>query len=144
MLQQIANSQGDTVTLKEIIDITGTRHDNAKVTVQRMATDPNFGPFTVTQVMVNIGSNAQRQIETYVLTKRQSLMVVAYLKVGAVGFLVDYWTAREAQHLSAGGATNELLRKVAELEGKLNYSEMSRRLVQEQLTKYQHYDDSAL
>ena len=98
----------------------------------------------MTHVSVTLNNNAQRQIETYVLTKRQSLMVVAYLRVDAVGFLVDYWSSREAQHLSAGEATNELLRKVAELEGKLNYSEMSRRLVQEQLTKYQHYDDSAL
>jgi len=113
--------------------------------VERLLQNPNFGSATV--VSYHLPASHQKRaetIETYVLTKRQSIAFAARVNDDALLFLVDYWIAREAQHLSAGGATNELLRKVAELEGKLNYSEMSRRLVQEQLTKYQHYDDSAL
>jgi hypothetical protein len=107
MFKQIANTLNETITLKEITDMIDTRHNDAKLTVQRMAVDPDFGPFTVSQVMVNIGSGAQRQIETYLLTKDQSIAVTAKLNTAMIPILHAYWATKpQGQTLTGFCAVN--------------------------------------
>lgn len=70
-----------TMTLKEITDILGVRHDNAMRTITEMTKDVDFGPCAQIEHMVDIGSGAQRSIQTYSLNKRQSIAVAAKRRV---------------------------------------------------------------
>ena len=67
-----------TMTLKEITDILGVRHDNAMRTVAAMMVDEAFGYAPQIEERYNSGKNT---LITYRLNKRQSIAVAAKLNV---------------------------------------------------------------
>jgi hypothetical protein len=103
MLEQNANTLNETITLKEITDMIGTRHTDAKLTVQRMSKDPEFGPFRVTPYYLPVSHQKRAEtIETYVLTKGQSIAVASKLNILLVPILLAYWTTdHQGQSLAA-------------------------------------------
>lgn len=67
------------MTLKEITDLLGVRHNNAMITVAKMATDPGFGSLLKFSSQYTSGKNTVKAIQTYQLDKRQSIAVAARL-----------------------------------------------------------------
>ena len=123
MFDKLVNPQSSTITLKEVCDMIKARHDNAMRAVERLTTDPDFGPSPQIEYMVNIGSGAQRQIQTYQLNKRQSIAVAARLNVGMLMVLVDYWIAREANESSPVEAIALLQQELEKSNKRANYWE---------------------
>ena len=85
-----------TMTLKEITDILGVRHDKAMAKVTEMAKEAEFGACVQIGHMVDIGSGAQSCIQTYALDKRQSIAVAAKLNTTLLMNIIDRWTELEA------------------------------------------------
>jgi DNA polymerase III gamma/tau subunit len=144
MLDQIVNTPNDTITLKEITDMLDTRHNNAMRLLPQMMADPMFGLCTQVEYTVDQGTLAQRQIQTYLLTKRQSIAVAARLNVGLLMVIVDYWIAREASQLNANQAVQTLMQQVAQLQNALAIETAKHKSTREALVNMQHFDDSAL
>ena len=84
-----------TMTLKEITDMLGVRHDKSMRTVAEMVQNPDFG------MIVQIGQSSPmphggfRVIQTYLLNKRQSIAVAAKLNVSLLMNIIDRWQELE-------------------------------------------------
>ena len=123
MFDKLVNPNTSTITLKEVCDMIKARHDNAMRAVERLQQDPEFGLTPQIEDTVDQGTLAERQIQTYLLTKRQSIAVAARLNVGMLMVLVDYWIAREANELAPLAALNKLQTEYAVLKKQANYWE---------------------
>lgn len=93
-----------TMTLKEITDILGVRHNDAMKTVENMSQDPSFGTITKISYMFQIGQGGQRTAVTYALNKRQSIAVAAKLNVSLLMQIIDRWQQLEDAAASAAAA----------------------------------------
>ena len=65
-----------TMTLKEITDILGVRHDNAMRTVASMMADEAFGTCPQIEEKIETGNGGKRSIITYQLNKPQPMFVL--------------------------------------------------------------------
>lgn len=81
-----------TMTLKEITDILGVRHDKALLTVENMSQNPDFGTMSKMDIVYNV--KGQTTV-TYVLNKRQSIAVAANLNTSLLMHIVDRWQLLE-------------------------------------------------
>ena len=80
------DTQEVSITLKEICDILGVRHDKSMAKVEKLAQEPSFG--TVSKI--DIVYNAQGQkVETYLLNKKQAIAVGAKLNNAMLMALID-------------------------------------------------------
>ena len=84
-----------TMTLKEITDMLGVRHDNAMRVVENMAETPDFGQLLKSRISYSKGNNATGFIDTYALTKRQSIAVAARLNTALLMNIIDRWQELE-------------------------------------------------
>ena len=116
MFDKLVNPNTSTITLKEVCDMIKARHDNAMRAVERLQQDPEFGLTPQIEDTVDQGTLAERQIQTYLLTKRQSIAVAARLNVGMLMVLVDYWIAREAKESSPVEAVALLQQELEKLQ----------------------------
>ena len=80
-----------TMTLKEITDLLGVRHNNAMRTVESMAKDPSFGGVTQIEYRTSEGNT----YPTYLLNKRQSIAVAARLNTALLMRIIDRWQELE-------------------------------------------------
>ena len=113
-----ARSSEVTMTLKEITDILGVRHDNAMRTVSEMAQDMVFGHAPQIEERYNSGKNT---LITYRLNKRQSIAVAAKLNVSLLMQIIDRWQELEdAAAAAAAPSTTIRLQADTKLEFLLN------------------------
>ena len=81
-----------TMSSREIAELLGARHDNVKVTVERLANRGTI-EFPATQEI----PTATKPLRVYLLDKRSSLIVVAQLSPEFTARVVDRWQELEAQ-----------------------------------------------
>lgn len=77
---------------REIAELLGARHDNVKVTVDRLANRGTI-EFPASQEI----PTATKPLRVYLLDKRSSLIVVAHLSPEFTASVVDRWQGLEAQ-----------------------------------------------
>ncbi|MFG1395894.1 Rha family transcriptional regulator [Roseixanthobacter pseudopolyaromaticivorans] len=87
-----AGSEPLTMSSREIAELLGARHDNVKVTVERLA-NRGIIEFPATQEI----PTATKPMRVYLLDKRSSLIVVAQLSPEFTARVVDRWQELEAQ-----------------------------------------------
>ena len=86
-----------TMTLKEITDLLGVRHDKAMLKVAKMAKEPDFGLVSKMDIQYESGKGRIDTIQTYQLDKRQSIAVAARLNTALLMRIVDRWQELEIQ-----------------------------------------------
>ena len=64
------------ITLKEITDLIGARHNDAMKKVEELAQEDGFGTLRKTRIVYN---DKGQEIDTYQLTKKQAIAVAARL-----------------------------------------------------------------
>ena len=82
------------MSLKEITDLIGVRHDKACLKVLSMAEEPEFGTVSITDIVYN---DKGQTIQTYMLDKRQSVAVAARLNTALLMRVIDRWQELEAK-----------------------------------------------
>ena len=80
------------MTLKEITDLLGVRHNNAVPKVIKMSEESSFGPLLKTSIAYN---DSGQTIDTYSFDKRQSLAVAAKLNTALLMRVIDRWQELE-------------------------------------------------
>ena len=90
---KLIQSDIKTMTLKEITDLLGVRHDKAMVKVESLAKEPEFGTMSKMDIVYN---EKGQSIETYVLDKRQSMAVSAALNTALLMRVIDRWQELES------------------------------------------------
>jgi phage regulator Rha-like protein len=93
----ISSTTIKTMTLKEITDLLDVRHNDAMNTVERMAENEEFGLVTKISYPIISGKGREQLIETYQLTKRQSIAIAARLNTALLMRIVDRWQELEEQ-----------------------------------------------
>lgn len=82
------------MSLKEITDLIGVRHDKACLKVLSMAEEPEFGTVSITDIVYN---DKGQTIQTYMLDKRQSVAVAAKLNTALLMRVIDRWQELESK-----------------------------------------------
>lgn len=105
-MQQIAlvNNQQPTMSSREIADLVESRHDSVKRTIDRLSVT-GVVSFTPSVETSHQGSGA-RDVEVYLVNKRDSYVIVAQLCPQFTARLVDRWQELE----SGASAPRELTR----------------------------------
>ena len=97
MGKQLISFDVKTMTLKEITDLLGVRHNNAIRVVEELLKDQEFGLATQIEYPIISGKGREQLINTYELNKRQSLAVASRLSTKFLMRLVDRWQELEDQ-----------------------------------------------
>ena len=124
-LYALANQHsGSTMTLKEITDILGVRHNDAMKTVENMSQNPDFGMITEISYSYKMPMGGDRIMETYNLNKRQSIAVAAKLNTSLLMHIIDRWQLLED---AEAARTAQALEQEREARTKLqrDYSHLS-------------------
>lgn len=80
------------MSLKEITDMLGARHDNAMRMVESvMLRDPTFGLAPQIEEPIITGKGKQELIRTYLFNQPQSIAVASRLNVGLLMLVVNQW-----------------------------------------------------
>ncbi len=88
-------SQPQTMTSKQIAVVVEKRHDNVKRTIENLA---NQGVISFTQIEETSHQGAgARPVAVYVVSERDSYIIVAQLCPEYTAKLVDYWMATKSQ-----------------------------------------------
>jgi len=82
------------MSLKEITDLIGVRHDKACLKVLSMAEEPEFGAVSIIDIVYN---DQGQTIKTYMLDKRQSVAVAAKLNTALLMRVIDRWQELESK-----------------------------------------------
>ena len=90
----ILNNQVLTMSSREIAELTGSRHDNVKISMDRMK---NSGVISFTVMQENPRAQGGRPLTVYNVNKRDSYIVVAQLSPRFTACLVDRWQELESQ-----------------------------------------------
>lgn len=88
----VINNQPLTMSSREISELVESRHDNVKVTIERLAAK---GLISFTALQENPSSKGGRPIKLYHVNKRDSYVVVAQLSPEFTAKLVDRWQELE-------------------------------------------------
>ena len=99
-MKDLMSSTSATMTLKEITDLIEVRHNNAMVTVETMATGPEFGELLKISSSYINNLGASIPIETYQLDKRQSIAVASRLNTALLMRVIDRWLELEGKPLT--------------------------------------------
>jgi len=92
MLPILQNQSDKKMSLKEITDLIGVRHDKACLKVLSMAEEPEFGTVSIVDIVYN---DKGQTIQTYMLDKRQSVAVAARLNTALLMRVIDRWQELE-------------------------------------------------
>ena len=82
------------MSLKEITDLIGVRHDKACLKVLSMAEEPEFGTVSIIDIVYN---DKGQTVQTYMLDRRQSIAVAARLNTALMMRVIDRWQALESK-----------------------------------------------
>lgn len=93
-MNDLINTNDQTMTLKEITDLLGVRHNDAMKTVEKMAENPEFGTIRKTRSVYN---DKGQTIDTYILNKRQSMAASAKLNTAMLMKVIDRWMELESK-----------------------------------------------
>lgn len=77
------------ITLKEITDLITVEHNKAMKVVEKLTLEPSFGQLEKFATCITIGNGAVREIETYLLTKKQAIAVGAKLNNNLLMKVID-------------------------------------------------------
>ncbi|MBL3520283.1 ORF6C domain-containing protein [Arcobacter lanthieri] len=86
------------ITLKEITDLISVEHNKAMKIVEKLTNEASFGQVEKTATCITIGNGAVRDIDTYLLTKKQAIAVGAKLNNSLLMKLVDRLEQLENQN----------------------------------------------
>ena len=141
------------IPLKVITDHFGKRHDNAMSSIYGskdgktagMAANPCFGYPPIMELCIPASHGKREQIiHTALLSSRQSVAVAGWMDLSIQMVLADTWmalvTSAHSGQVSPFTALGELNNAMEHMRNQLAESERNRLMAQEQLTKYQHYD----
>jgi phage regulator Rha-like protein len=93
-MNMLANNRV-TMSSREIGDLLDTRHDSVKRTIERLA-DKDVVRFTPSVETSHEGAGS-RAVEVYLVSERDSYVVVAQLSPEFTARLVDYWQEHKGQ-----------------------------------------------
>lgn len=82
------------MSLKEITDLIGVRHDKACQKVLSMAEEPEFGTVSIVDIVYN---DKGQKIQTYMLDRRQSIAVASRLNTALLMRVIDRWQELESK-----------------------------------------------
>lgn len=82
-------TNGGVITLKEITDLISVEHNKAMKVVEKLTLEPSFGQLEKFATCITIGNGAVREIETYLLTKKQAIAVGAKLNNSLLMKVID-------------------------------------------------------
>ena len=106
-------SKPQTMTSKQIAVVVEKRHDNVKRTIENLA---NQGVISFTQIEETSHQGAgARPVAVYVVSERDSYIIVAQLCPEYTAKLVDYWMATKSQAPTIPQTLPEALRLAADL-----------------------------
>lgn len=94
MLPVLQNKSASKMSLKEITDLIGVRHDKACLKVLSMAEEPEFGTVSIVDIVYN---DKGQTIKTYMLDKRQSVAVASRLNTALLMRVIDRWQELESK-----------------------------------------------
>ncbi|WP_026803619.1 ORF6C domain-containing protein [Aliarcobacter lanthieri] len=86
------------ITLKEITDLISVEHNKAMRTVDKLTLESSFGQVANFSTCITVGNGAVREIETYLLTKKQAIAVGAKLNNTLLMKIVDRLEQLENQN----------------------------------------------
>jgi phage antirepressor YoqD-like protein len=109
-------TKNKTMTLKEITDLLEVRHNDAMVTVAKMAESPEFGDATKSSYRTKMGNN----YETYELSHRQSIAVSAKLNTPMLMRVIDRWQELETAQYKIPSSFAEALKLAGEIQESLD------------------------
>lgn len=90
MLPQLdSNSNEVTITLKDLTDLIGVRHNDALKKVVDLSEEDSFGQLRETRISIPKGNGAFQDIKTYILTKKQAIAVGAKLNNALLMKVID-------------------------------------------------------
>lgn len=75
----IQTQDNGVITLKEITDLIGVRHNDAMRKVEDLAKEPDFGSLRKTRIQYLSGKNTIQEMDTYIFDKIQAIAVGARL-----------------------------------------------------------------
>lgn len=108
----LMTSQAATMSSREISELTQSRHDSVKRTIERLASD---GVVTLPP-LVEVKNSSNQTVAEYHLEKRDCLIVVARLSPEFTAAVVDRWQELEGQQqIMIPQTLPEALRLAAEL-----------------------------
>jgi len=87
------NEVGVSITLKDLTDLISVRHNDAMVKVEKLAREPSFGVLRKTRISHIKG----KEIETYILNKKQAIAVGARLNDTLLMKVIDRLEELEKQ-----------------------------------------------
>jgi phage regulator Rha-like protein len=105
-----STTEHKTMSLKEIADLLGVRHNNAMKVVEKMAETPEFG--LLLKISKSPSDGIGRPFDTYDLDKRQSIAVSARLNTAMLMRVIDRWQELEIDYV------NRLEQQCSELKEK--------------------------
>ena len=96
------NSEVETMSSLEIAELTGKRHDNVMVDIEKMLSDvgkaaPDFAGTAFYEV-----NNAKRSRKIYNLPKRETLILVSGYSVAMRARIIDRWQELEEANKNKG------------------------------------------
>jgi len=86
------------ITLKEITDLISVEHNKAMKTVEKLTLEASFGQVEKIATCITVGNGAIRDIDTYLLTKKQAIAVGAKLNNSLLMKLIDRLEQLENQN----------------------------------------------
>jgi phage antirepressor YoqD-like protein len=101
-----------TMSSREIAELLEVRHDNVKLSIERLATNGVISFTSMTETS-HEGAGA-RPVLTYAVNKRDSYIVVAQMSPKFTAKLVDRWQELESKQLPALPNYQEALRQLAD------------------------------
>lgn len=97
MLSVISGNSSQRMSLKEITDLIGVRHDKACLKLLSMAEEPEFGTVSISDIVYN---EKGQTIKTYMLDRRQSIAVASRLNTALLMRVIDRWQELESKNES--------------------------------------------
>lgn len=140
MLNQNSANVG-VITLKEITDLITVEHNKAMKVVEKLTLESSFGQLEKFATCITVGNGAVREIETYLLTKKQAIAVGAKLNNKLLMKVIDRLeelevkkplTTSEQIVLLAQGH-QEIEQRLSNTEDKINYLENKSPIVYNQI-----------
>lgn len=125
------------ITLKEITDLISVEHNKAMKTVEKLTLEVSFGQVEKIATCITVGNGAVRDIDTYLLTKKQAIAVGAKLNNSLLMKLIDRLEQLENQNkpkttldliIQSAQKMQELENMQQKQESRLSELEKSKRL----------------
>ena len=107
---------GVSITLKEITDLIGVRHDKAMLKVMTLSKEPSFGSVSILDIQYSSGKNTIQTIQTYQLNKKQAIAVAAKLDNSMLMKVIDRLEELEGQKKVSLPGAKELALMVLKAE----------------------------